>query len=355
MTATLLEGRPLAAKMRADLVARSAALRARGTDPRLAIVLASDDLSSLAYARTLEKTGAACGVTVTLESTSGEGCDETSLRARIAQIGADPSVHGLMLQQPLPPPLNARRVVNAIPVDKDVDCAHPANLGLLAVAGHARFVPATPAAIFALLETSTNWPLRGRDLLVVGRSTVVGLPAALLGIAHDATVTVAHSRTRDLREQLSRAEIVIAAIGRPRFISGTWLRPGATVVDAGTTVVDGTLVGNIRDVFRDYLRLLVEFSGVHADIELPEDPVEASFLIGDALQVADSMKQRLLEFSSTEHRLTAELSFLRKLLPQLRSLLERKREERPAERSEAPGGTSRADQEKFFGRHFSQN
>ncbi|MGP6159436.1 MAG: LON peptidase substrate-binding domain-containing protein [Vulcanimicrobiaceae bacterium] len=115
------------------------------------------------------------------------------------------------------------------------------------------------------------------------------------------------------------------------------------------------LIDEIRTVFRDYLRLLVEFSGMSADIELPDDPVEASYLIGDALQVADSMKQRLLELSSTEQRLTVELGFLRRLLPQLRSLLERKRETPHAERTAAPGGTSRADQERFFGKHFSLN
>ena len=115
------------------------------------------------------------------------------------------------------------------------------------------------------------------------------------------------------------------------------------------------LVREIRAVFRDYLRLLVEFSGMHADIELPEDPVDASFLIGDALQVADSMKQRLLELSSTEQRLTVELGFLRRLLPQLRSLLERKRESPQEQPTAAPGGTFRSNQEKFFGKHFSLN
>lgn len=115
------------------------------------------------------------------------------------------------------------------------------------------------------------------------------------------------------------------------------------------------LIEEIRDVFREYLRLLVEFSGMHADIELPEDPIEASFLIGDALQVADSMKQRLLELSSTEQRLTVELGFLRRLLPQLRTLLERKRTEPASERSAARGGSYRAAQEKFFGKHFSVN
>ncbi len=125
--------------------------------------------------------------------------------------------------------------------------------------------------------------------------------------------------------------------------------------DGGT--IEG-LVDEIRSVFRDYLRLLVEFSGMHGDVDLPSDPIEASFLIGDALQVADSMKQRLLELSSTEQRLTVELGFLRRLLPQLRSLLERKRETpQPAQPATAPvqGGQFRAAQEKFFGKHFSLN
>jgi Lon protease-like protein len=115
------------------------------------------------------------------------------------------------------------------------------------------------------------------------------------------------------------------------------------------------LIEEIRDVFREYLRLLVEFSGMHAEIELPEDPVEASFLIGDALQVAHSMKQRLLEVSSTEQRLAVELGFLKRLLPQLRTLLERKRAEPAAERTATRGGSDRAAQEKFFGKHFSVN
>jgi len=115
------------------------------------------------------------------------------------------------------------------------------------------------------------------------------------------------------------------------------------------------LLLEIRSVFRDYLRLLVEFSGMHADIDLPADPIDASFLIGDALQVADSMKQRLLELSSTEQRLTVELGFLRRLLPQLRALLERKREAPQSKQSAAPGGAFRSNQEKFFGKHFSMN
>jgi len=156
----------------------------------------------------------------------------------------------------------------------------------------------------------------------------------------------------------------ISTLGRRRFRiervieRDPYLLVDATYLDEEVSTDAGAvekLVSEIRDVFREYLRLLVEFSGIHADINLPEDSVEASFLIGDALQVADSMKQRLLELSSTEQRLTVELGFLRRLLPQLRALLERKRETPAAQPSGAPGGTDRADQEKFFGKHFSQN
>jgi Lon protease-like protein len=163
---------------------------------------------------------------------------------------------------------------------------------------------------------------------------------------------------------LENGRYYISTVGRQRFrIERVLAREPFLTVEVsylpedkpGDDATVGELAREIRDVFRDYLRLLVEFSGMHADIELPDDPIDASFLIGDALQVADSMKQRLLELSSTEQRLTVELGFLRRLLPQLRSLLERKRETPQAQPTAAPGGTFRTTQEKFFGKHFSLN
>ena len=164
--------------------------------------------------------------------------------------------------------------------------------------------------------------------------------------------------------QLENGRYYISTVGKRRFrVEGVVAREPFLVVEVAYLPEDEVedartiagLVGEIRDVFNDYLRLLVEFSGMKADIEFPDDPVDASFLIGDALQVADSMKQRLLELSSTEQRLTVELGFLRRLLPQLRSLLERKRESPQVQSSAAPGGVFRATQEKFFGKHFSLN
>jgi Lon protease-like protein len=163
---------------------------------------------------------------------------------------------------------------------------------------------------------------------------------------------------------LDNGRYYISSVGRRRFrVERVVARDPFLTVDVSYLPEDApedeatmeTLLREIRAVFRDYLRLLVEFSGMHAEIELPEDPVDASFLIGDALQVADSMKQRLLELSSTEQRLTVELGFLRRLLPQLRSLLERKRESPQSQPAAAPGGSFRTNQEKFFGKHFSLN
>ena len=163
---------------------------------------------------------------------------------------------------------------------------------------------------------------------------------------------------------LDNGRYYISSVGRRRFrVERVVAREPFLTVDVSYLPEDApedeatmeTLLREIRAVFRDYLRLLVEFSGMHAEIELPEDPVDASFLIGDALQVADSMKQRLLELSSTEQRLTVELGFLRRLLPQLRSLLERKRESPQSQPAAAPGGSFRTNQEKFFGKHFSLN
>jgi Lon protease-like protein len=163
---------------------------------------------------------------------------------------------------------------------------------------------------------------------------------------------------------LENGRYYISSVGRRRFrVERVVAREPFLTVEVAYLPEDSpedesaidTLLREIRAVFREYLRLVVEFSGMHADIDLPEDPVDASFLIGDALQVADSMKQRLLELSSTEQRLTVELGFLRRLLPQLRSLLERKRETPQTQPAAAPGGTFRSAQEKFFGKHFSLN
>jgi methylenetetrahydrofolate dehydrogenase (NADP+)/methenyltetrahydrofolate cyclohydrolase len=245
MPAKILDGRALAAESRAELVTRTAALAARGVAPHLMVAVVGEDPSSQAYIRGLEKLAAQIGIAVTIDRLP-ESIDVRNLRAALERYGRDESIHGVLLQQPLPAHLPIRSIADAIPAAKDVDGANPGNLGLLAFAEAARLVPATPAAVMLLLEKSAKWPLRGREVAVIGRSSVIGLPVSLLLIAQSATVTVVHRGTRDVREHTRRAEIVIAAAGTPKLVDGSWLSPGATVIDVGTTVVDGKLTGDVE-------------------------------------------------------------------------------------------------------------
>jgi methylenetetrahydrofolate dehydrogenase (NADP+)/methenyltetrahydrofolate cyclohydrolase len=244
MAARILDGRALAAELRDEVATRAGRLRARGIVPRLVVAIVGEDPASRAYVRSLEKVGAKAGVEVAVDALPAQA-DEAALRARLEALGADPLVHGVILQQPLPPHLGIRRIAEAMPPAKDVDGANPVNLGRLAFASGTEFVPATPMACVLLLERSSRWPLRGMRACVVGRSNVVGLPVALLLMARDATVTVTHKETRDLAHHIRDAEIVVSATGVPGLIRAEMIAPGATVIDVGTTFVDGALVGDV--------------------------------------------------------------------------------------------------------------
>lgn len=244
MTATLLDGRALAKNLRADVHMRGSVLRAHGISPKLAIVLVGNDESSLTYVRSLEKTGASSAVdVVTVEMPPL--CSEAELKSRLRELGTDASIHGIILQQPLPKHLSIKRIADAIPVEKDVDAANPTNQGRLAFGSGTHFVPATPAAVMLLLERSPAWPLRGKRALMIGRSGVVGLPVALLMLQENATVSIAHSATADLAALGREADVVVVATGRPRMVTGAMLAPGTTVIDVGTNVVEGKLVGDV--------------------------------------------------------------------------------------------------------------
>ncbi len=208
------------------------------------VVVVGADPASAAYVRSIERVAEKVGVTVEVDALARDA-DDAAIRQRLSARSADPLVHGLILQQPLPPGRSIRRVADAIAAEKDVDGSNPLNQGRLAFGSGAEFVPATPAAVMLLLERSEKWPLRGREATVVGRSAVVGLPVGLLLVAQGATVTITHRATVDLRAHLERAEILVVAAGVPGLVHGTWIRPGATVVDVGTTVVDGALVGDV--------------------------------------------------------------------------------------------------------------
>jgi methylenetetrahydrofolate dehydrogenase (NADP+)/methenyltetrahydrofolate cyclohydrolase len=243
--AKILDGRTLAAELRAELAMRTTALLDSGIHPRLAIVFVGEDDSSRAYVRTLAKTGANAGIEVDIRRLP-ESAGVSDVRAALRELGEDPRVHGVMLQQPLPSRLPIRAIADAIPAHKDVDGTHPMNQGHLAFGSGTEFVPATPAAVMLLLERSPHWPLRGKNAVMVGRSIVVGAPVALLMLAQDATVTVLHKESRELQPFLRTADVVVVAAGVPGLIRGEDLLAGATVIDVGTTMVDGALKGDVH-------------------------------------------------------------------------------------------------------------
>lgn len=244
MPARILDGRSLAADLRTELVARSDTLRDCGIYPKLAIVFVGENESSFAYVRNLVRMGERAGIAVSVERLAA-GASVGEVRSKLQELRDDPAAHGVMLQQPLPPHLPIREIADAIPVHKDVDGAHPTNQGHLAFGSGTEYVPATPAAVMLLLERSPHWPLRGRRAVMIGRSIVVGAPVAMLMLAQNATVTVLHRESASLQPYVANAEVVVVATGVPGLIRGEDLMPGATVIDVGTTLVDGVLRGDV--------------------------------------------------------------------------------------------------------------
>ena len=243
MAARILEGRPLATRIRDDIVARAKVLRARQITPFVSVFVGEGDAEGTYYAESLRKVGEKLGVAVSITTspvTGGTGAVLTALE----RAGADPSVHGIMVQRPMPKAFDAYSINQAIPTNKDVDGANPTSLGLLAQ-GSPHFVPATAAAVVELLREPDLQPISGARAVVLGRSAVVGRPVAYLLMTADATVTVCHTRTRDIEAICRSAEILVAAIGKPRFVSATMIKRGATVIDVGTNLIDGKVVGDV--------------------------------------------------------------------------------------------------------------
>ncbi|MGW7003552.1 bifunctional 5,10-methylenetetrahydrofolate dehydrogenase/5,10-methenyltetrahydrofolate cyclohydrolase [Streptomyces sp. NPDC054933] len=243
MTATPLYGKELAASIRAETAERAAALTASGRPPKLAVVVATADESSAWYVRSIAKAAGQTGITCDVVDL-GPDADAEAIVATLRGLSADDTVHGVMLQTPLPGGAALEDLASAIAFGKDVDGANPLSLGRLA-AGLPAHPPATAEAVVAILD-HYGIELAGRRVAVVGRSTVVGKPAAHLLLDRNATVTVCHSRTTDLAAVTSTADVVVAAVGRPGLITADHVRPGAVVVDVGTNpTADGGLIGDV--------------------------------------------------------------------------------------------------------------
>ena len=244
MTATVIDGKAFAADLRARIATLAAAFSAQaGREAGLAVVLVGEDPASQVYVRSKGKSTVEAGM-ASFEHKLPADTDEATLLALVERLNADPAVDGILVQLPLPRHLDEQKVIATISPDKDVDGFHVTNAGRLAV-GQAGFVPCTPLGCLMLLKDRLG-DLAGLDAVVIGRSNIVGKPMAQLLLAESCTVTVAHSKTQNLPDVVRRADIVVAAVGRPEMVKGDWIKPGATVIDVGINRVPGAQDGKTR-------------------------------------------------------------------------------------------------------------
>jgi methylenetetrahydrofolate dehydrogenase (NADP+)/methenyltetrahydrofolate cyclohydrolase len=243
MTAQIIDGTALAARIRVQLKARVARLVQQGVQPGLAVVLVGDDPASRIYVRNKVRACADTGIRSELYELPVTA-SEAAVLDRIRTLNADPRIHGILVQLPLPRQVSEARMLEAIDVAKDVDGFHVQNVGSL-VAGKPGFAPCTPAGCMALLD-STGVELEGKEAVVVGRSNIVGKPMALMLLARSATVTICTSKTRDLAAHTRRADVLVVATGKPRLVTGEMIKPGAIVIDVGINrLADGKLCGDV--------------------------------------------------------------------------------------------------------------
>jgi methylenetetrahydrofolate dehydrogenase (NADP+)/methenyltetrahydrofolate cyclohydrolase len=239
-----LEGAPIANEIRTAVAEDVASFTAvHGRPPGLAVVIVGRDAPSTVYLEQSLRGCAKVGIQAEFVELEGEAT-EASVNSTIRAVNVDPAVDGVIVQMPLPPTIRLRSVIDAIDPAKDIDGIHPLNAGLLRL-GYDGFLPATAHAAVEILRRS-GIEIAGQDAVVVGRSAVVGMPAAFLLVKEDATVTVCHSRTRALAAHVAEADIVVVAAGRPGLITGQMLKPGAVVVDVGINLVDGRIVGDVE-------------------------------------------------------------------------------------------------------------
>ena len=276
----LLSGAPLASQVLATCAQRSAALRARGVTPTLALVSVGDDPASKVYLARKEEQGKKAGISVRAHRVEASAPQEEAF-ALLRTLRDDPAVHGILLQMPLPEGWPAQELLLAIPPSKDVDGFHPESLGRLAL-GLPGFVACTPQGILALLR-HYDVPLAGRRVTIVGRSAIVGTPLALLlsrkGV--DATVTLAHSRTSNLEQVCREADVLVAALGVPRALGAAHVGRGAVVVDVGIHRVDGRLVGDVD------AEAVQEIASALSPVPGGVGPLTVAFLLSNTLAAAE--------------------------------------------------------------------
>ncbi|MDD7173822.1 MAG: bifunctional methylenetetrahydrofolate dehydrogenase/methenyltetrahydrofolate cyclohydrolase FolD [Clostridiales bacterium] len=242
MAAIIMDGRSVAARLKETAAQEALALAQNGMMPHLTVVLVGENAASQVYVRNKENACKKAGIRSTVLRLP-ENCTQAELEDAVRALNEDASVHGILVQLPLPDHLDEAAVLRLIDPDKDVDGFHAMNSGRL-MNGQRGFVPCTPLGVMRMLE-AYGIPVRGKHAVVIGRSNIVGKPMAMLLLAADATVTICHSKTENLAQIARQADILVAAVGRPRFVTADMVKPGATVIDVGINRVDGAIVGDV--------------------------------------------------------------------------------------------------------------
>jgi methylenetetrahydrofolate dehydrogenase (NADP+)/methenyltetrahydrofolate cyclohydrolase len=285
MTARIIDGKAVAAQVHAEVAAGVAAYRSRHQSaPGLAVVLVGNDPASEVYVRNKARQTEAAGM-VSIEHRLDAATSEDGLLRLVAELNHRADVHGILVQLPLPVHIDAQKVLNAIDPDKDVDGFHPVNVGRLSI-GEPSLVPCTPQGCLRLAK-SVRADLKGLEAIVIGRSNIVGKPVAQLLLREDCTVTIAHSRTRDLPAIVRRADLVVAAVGRAQMVAADWIKPGAIVIDVGINRIDAgagrtRLVGDV-----DYDEC-VKVAGAITPVPGGVGPMTIACLLANTLAAARS-------------------------------------------------------------------
>jgi methylenetetrahydrofolate dehydrogenase (NADP+)/methenyltetrahydrofolate cyclohydrolase len=234
MTASIIDGKGIAAARRAEIALQVTGLKARGVSPGLAVVIVGEDPASKVYVAGIYSEKHALPADVS----------QSDLLALVGELNVREEIHGILVQLPLPDHIDEDAVIEAIDPAKDVDGFHPMSVGKMFI-GQETFLPCTPHGCMVLLE-ETGVELAGKEAVIVGRSNIVGKPVAMLLLARHATVTICHSRTRDLPEVIGRADVLVVGVGRPEMVKGDWIKPGAVVIDVGINRTDSGLVGDVE-------------------------------------------------------------------------------------------------------------
>lgn len=279
MTARIIDGNALAASVRGELAERVANLKARGVTPGLVVIVVGDNPASAVYVRNKVAACEKAGM-YSLKLEFAGDTPQSVVMDKLAELNRDPKIHGILVQLPLPPHFDEDAVLEAIAADKDVDGFHAENVGAL-MQGQPRFIPCTPYGVMKMLE-SANVPLKGAEAVIVGRSNIVGKPMAMLLMAAGCTVTVCHSQTRDLAFHTRRADILVAAVGRPKMISGDMIKPGAVVIDVGINrTEDGKLCGDVD------FDSASEVAGAISPVPGGVGPMTITMLLANTLEAAE--------------------------------------------------------------------